>query len=99
MRQDFWTLYRTVGETNCPGGTASTIAFLTGVPLHHVLGGSEVSARRTEIMGRASGWIARGQRRGRATDMASMRCRYSNWEQVSSEKHETAAEAGVDDEV
>jgi hypothetical protein len=49
---------------------------------------------------RASGWSVRGQvpRRARLLWPYGMRCQYSRCGQVSSEKHETAAEARADEE-
>jgi hypothetical protein len=49
--------------------------------------------------GRASGWGARVGASPRAIDLGvGMLCQYSRQRPVSSEKHETAAEAGADKE-
>jgi hypothetical protein len=70
----------------------------------HALGVLKATARAAHGCalqhGRASGWVARGQapRRAPLTSVSGMRCQYSRWGQVSSEKHATAAEAGAEEE-
>jgi hypothetical protein len=45
---------------------ASAIASLSGVPVHRDLMGSEAGTSRTEIMGRARGWVTPEQAPQRA---------------------------------
>jgi hypothetical protein len=88
--------------------TACGLPSLRGVPVHHDLIGSEAGARRSEIIDRAARMRPQHGRARvelfagalmRAPAMAyGMRCQYFRYSQVSSEKHGTAAEAGVEDE-
>src|SRR5262245_2391175 len=48
--------------------------------------------------GRTSNWVRAGRRRAPLISVYGLRCQYSRCGKVSSEKHETAADAGMEED-